>query len=132
MSFYSDSAIMFVIFNFKIMSNKDFHEEICKAVLDGLPVDTEETRQYVMNLLDMDEVDIEALSPVKKTWWPLADNRKTKFPDDKKKQWEHDVRQASLRVVKEGIPIDKMKFREGDEMKNAVIAYLGGLIKKKS
>ncbi|EKD63555.1 MAG: hypothetical protein ACD_51C00259G0028 [uncultured bacterium] len=114
------------------MLEKNFHDAMCKAVLDGLPIDTSETRRYVMDLLDMDEVDVESLSPVKKTWWPLADNRKVQFPNDPKKQWEYDVKQASLRVVKEGIPIEKMKFREGDDMKNAVVAYLAGLIKKKN
>lgn len=113
------------------MLEKNFHDAMCKAVLDGLPIDTSDTRKYVMDLLDMDEIDIEDLSPVKKTWWPLMDKRKAKFPNDAKKQWEHDVKQAALRVVKEGIPVDKMKFREGDEMKNAVIAYLAGLMKRK-
>ncbi|MFA6528285.1 MAG: hypothetical protein WCT46_01975 [Candidatus Gracilibacteria bacterium] len=110
---------------------KDFHDAMCKAVLDELPIDTNETRNYIMDLLGMNELDIEQLSPVKKTWWPLADKRDVKYPDDVKKQWKHDVKQAALRVVKEGIPIGKMKFREGDKMKKAVVAYLGSLVKKK-
>lgn len=104
--------------------NDEFHEAACDAILNESQIEAKEIRSYIFGLLGFDEVDVEKLSPVKKTKWPLKDRRKKKYASDDKKQWEHDVKQAALRVVREGKPIDEIKFREGDTMKEAVEEYL--------
>ena len=78
-----------------------------------------ENRQYILDLIGGD-FDIEKYTPIKKTSWPIRDRRSGK-------KWDDDVRQAALRVIREGKPIDEIEFREGDKMKNAVITYLLGL-----